>query len=86
MKIFNTADKELKKPEEWQRDDGRLLPGSKPDELVFTTWTEKPDKDAQGNVIDHSAQPDQTERIQANEDAIAGLMKMIAALQTGGTN
>lgn len=55
---------------------GRLLQGADPETLVFTTWTEQPDVDAQGNAIPHEDVPTEDGRITALEDAVAAMALM----------
>lgn len=47
---------------------GRILQEN--GKLVYYTWAEKPDVDANGNVIDHSSKPSVEDRISAAESAI----------------
>ena len=73
MKIVDTSGKELNR-DEINFDAGRLLPGDDDGTLIYTTWAEAPDMDAQGEIIDHTPRPSADARMSAIEAAIVDLM------------
>ena len=55
---------------------GRLTQGDDADTLVYSTWKENPDKDEQGNVIDHTPVLTVRERMDEIETALMELANM----------
>ena len=55
---------------------GRLPQGDDPDSLVYSTWKENPDKDDNGNIIDHTPKITVSKRMDEIEAALMELAKM----------
>ena len=55
---------------------GRLTQGDDPDTLVYSTWEENPDKDDNGNIIDHTPKITVSERMDEIEAALMELANM----------
>ena len=75
MKIVDSKGNEVKK-NNLDFTKGRLTQGDDADTLVYSTWEENPDKDEQGNVIDHTPVLTVSERMDEIETALMELAKM----------
>ena len=75
MKIVDFSGKEIA-AEGLDYTKGRLTQGDDADTLVYSTWEENPDKDEQGNVIDHAPVLTVSERMDEIETALMELAKM----------
>ena len=74
MKIVDFSGKEIA-AEGLDYTKGRLTQGDD-DTLIYSTWEENPDKDEQGNVIDHTPVLTVSERMDEIETALMELAKM----------
>lgn len=75
MKIVDFSGKEIA-AEGLDYTKGRLTQGDDADTLVYSTWEENPDKDEQGNVIDHTPVLTVRERMDEIEAALMELANM----------
>ena len=75
MKIVDFSGKEIA-AEGLDYTKGRLTQGDDADTLVYSTWEENPDKDEQGNVIDHTPVLTVRERMDEIEAALMELADM----------
>lgn len=75
MKIVDFKGKEIS-ADKLDYSKGRLTQGNDADTLVYSTWEENPDKDEQGNVIDHTPVLTVSERMNEIEAALMELAKM----------
>ena len=75
MKIVDFSGKEIA-AEGLDYTKGRLTQGDDADTLVYSTWEENPDKDENGNIIDHTPKITVSKRMDEIEAALMELANM----------